>query len=156
MSTSPPKKSVDLDEVARLHAEGVSRNKTAERLGVPTSQIDKAAETLGISWSAARTEEAVAARRARAKERHIDLAEKWGDLALSSLDRALDEDDPGDRRRLAMTADTATRAELTVWESLDDRATHNLTAVTLAVADAFATLDEAPLDELYDAEDQPP
>lgn len=160
VSTSPGKKSVDLDldEVARLHAAGVSRNKTAERLNVSTRQIDKAAETLGISWSAARTEEAVAARRARAKERHLEQAEKWGDLAMDSLDRALQETDPADRRRHALTAQVATQSELELWkQSLDVRAGHhNLTTVTLAVADAFATLDETPLEDLYDAEDQPP
>ena len=156
MSTNQQKKSVDLEEVARLHAAGISRNKTAERLGVPTSRIDKAAEELGISWSSKRTEEAVAARRARAKERHLDMAERWGDLALDSLDRALEETDAGDRRRYAMSADTATRAELAIWESLDERSTHSLTAVSIAVADAFATLDDLPIEDLYDAEDQPP
>lgn len=132
----------------------MSRNKTAEVLGVSTRQVDNAAEELGLSWSSKATAEAVAARRQRAELERLDLADSWRELAVDSVGRALVEDDPGDRRRHAMTAEAATRSDLAIYSrgveqtTEKDAEAENFAALLVSLRSAFRTLDATPVDEL--------
>lgn len=144
----------DPDEVRHCHEAGLSRNRTAAALGVSTRQVDRVAEELGLSWSAKATAEAVATRRQKAELERLDLADKWRELALDSVDRALAEDDPGDRRRHAMTAEAATRSELSIWgrglaEVTDkDTAAENFAELLIGLRRGFTLLEETPLEEI--------
>lgn len=110
---SDPKRP-DPEDVKQLHASGEGRNSIARALGVSYRQVDRVARELGLTWNADATREASAARRTAAELDRAELAQKFRALALDSVDRALAEDDPSDRRRLAMTAESATRSDLSL------------------------------------------
>lgn len=100
------------NDVKRLHAAGEGRNSIARTLGVSHRQVDAVAAELGLKFDKRATREAVEARRVAAEMDRAELGEKFRLLALDSVDRALAETDPGDRRRLAMTAQSATQSDL--------------------------------------------
>lgn len=132
----------------------MSRNRTATVLGVSTRQVDNVAAEIGLSWSAHATAEAVAARRQQAELERLDLADKWRELALDSVDRALVEEDPGDRRRHAMTAEAATRSDLAIWGrglaevTEKDTAAENFAELLIGLRRGFSLLEETPLEEI--------
>lgn len=152
----PGKSSVgrpDPDEVRHCHEAGMSRNRTATALGVSTRQVDNVAAELGLSWSSASTAEAVAARKAQAEGQRVELAELWLKLAVDSVGRALAEDDPGDRRRHAMTAESATRSEINIWSSLapnteKDTAAESFAELLIGLRKGFTLLDDLTVDDL--------
>ena len=112
---SNEKRRPDPEDVRRLHAAGESRNAVARALGVSTRQVDNVAAEIGVSWSAAATRDAVEVQRNTAETDRLELAKMWRDLARDSLARALVEGDTQDRRRLAGTAEAATRSDLAIW-----------------------------------------
>lgn len=131
----------------------MSRNRTATVLNVSTRQVDNVAAELGLSWSSASTAEAVAARKSQAEGHRVELAELWLELALDSVGRALLEDDAGDRRRHAMTAEAATRSEIAIWSSLTpntekDTGAQAYAEMMLALRHSFAVLEDTPEEEL--------
>lgn len=144
----------DPAEVRQCHAAGMSRNKTAEVLGVSTRQVDNVARELGLSWSSHATAEAVAARRQQAELERLDLADRWRELALDSVERALVEEDPGDRRRHAMAGEAATRSDLAIWGrgltevTEKDTAAENFVELLVGLRRGFTLLEETPLEEI--------
>lgn len=158
MPAHPPEKSSghrpDPHEVRQCHAAGMSRNRTATVLGCSTRQVDRVARELGLSWSSHATAEAVAARKQQAELERLDLADKWRELALDSVERALVEEDPGDRRRHAMTAEAATRSELAIWGrglaevTEKDAAAENFVELLVGLRRGFSLLEETPLEEI--------
>ena len=149
----PPVNRPTPEDVARCHAAGMSKNRTAETLGVSTRQVGYVADELGLSWSATSTAEAVAARKQRSELERLDIADSWRELARDSIDRALAEDDPSDRRRHALTAEAATRADLSIWkgvepESEGDEAKQAFAALLVSLRSSFRTLDDTPVEEL--------
>lgn len=119
MSVRPPEKKSgdrpDPEAVARLHAAGESRNSVARTLGVSTRQVDNVARELGLSWTGSLTREAVEAKRLAAEVERLELAGQFRRLAMESVELALVEEDPLDRRRHTMTASTAAQSDLAIW-----------------------------------------
>lgn len=158
MSARPSSKSSparpDPNEVRQCHAAGMSRNRTATVLGVSTRQVDNVAAEIGLSWSSHATAEAVAARKQQSELERLDLADQWRELALDSVGRALVEDDPGDRRRHAMTAEAATRSDLAIWGrgltevTEKDAAAENFAELLVSLRRGWSLLEEAPLEEI--------
>lgn len=105
----------DLEDVARLHAAGEGRNAIAATLRVSHRQVDNAARELGLSWSGEATREAVEARRQHAEVDRLELAGRFRLLAAESVELALVEEDPLERRRHVMTATAAMHADLSIW-----------------------------------------
>lgn len=105
----------DPEAVARLHAAGESRNSVARTLGVSTRQVDNVARELGLSWAGSLTREAVEAKRLAAEVERLELAGRFRRLAVESVELALVEEDPLDRRRHTMTASTAAQSDLAIW-----------------------------------------
>lgn len=132
----------------------MSRNRTAQTLGVSTRQVDNVAAELGLSWSSASTAEAVAARKQQAELERMDLADSWRELALDSVARALVEEDPGDRRRHAMSAEAATRSDLAIWgrgveqTTEKDAAGEDFAELLIGLRRGFTLLEDTPLEEL--------
>lgn len=131
----------------------MSRNRTAQTLGVSTRQVDNVAAEVGLSWSATATAEAVAARKEQAELERLDIADSWRKLARDSVDKALAEDDAGERRKFAMTAESATRSELSIWQGVEpesegDEAKQAFAALLVSVRDGFKTMDDTPVEEL--------
>lgn len=106
----------DPEDVRRLHAAGESRNGTARALGVSTRQVDAVAAEIGVSWSAAATRDAVETRRNTAEVERLELAAKFRAVAARALDRALNEDDTAEARRLTAAAAEAARTDLHIAE----------------------------------------
>lgn len=104
------------DDVRRLHAAGESRNATARALGVSTRMVDAVAAEVGVSWSADATRDAVETRRHTAEVERLELAGKFRAVAARALDRALNEDDTAEARRLTATAAEAARTDLHIAE----------------------------------------
>lgn len=166
MPTHPDISSVkrpDPEEVRHCHESGMSRNRTAAVLGVSTRQVDNVADEMGLSWSATATAEAVAARQQQAEAERLDLADSWRELAVESVGRALAEDDAAERRRHALTAEAATRADLSIWQGVEpegqgNQAAEAFAALLLSVRQGFTTLENTPDEELDpDGEfDEPP
>lgn len=82
-----------------------------------------------------------------------ELAQKFRELALDSVDRALAEEDPGDRRRLAMTAESATRSDLSLLAASkdgeeDSEAAEKFAELLDSIRNGFDTLDDTPVEEL--------
>lgn len=151
MPTHPPKKSLeprrpDPQDVARLHAAGVSRNGTARALSVSTRQVDRTARELGLSWSRGATEDATAARRAAAEEERLELAAVLRRLALDSAARALLEPEAAARRSYTLTAEAAARSDLALWEATSTEGRAH--AVLGRLQESFSLLDAAPLEGL--------
>lgn len=119
MSVRPPEKKSgdrpDPEAVARLHAAGESRNSVARTLGVSSRQVDNVARELGLSWTGSLTREAVEAKRLAAEVERLELAGQFRRLAVESVELALVEEDPLDRRRHTMTASTAAQSDLAIW-----------------------------------------
>ncbi|WP_327169551.1 helix-turn-helix domain-containing protein [Streptomyces subrutilus] len=72
----------EIEEIARLHAEGLGRNEIARRLGRGTRTVSVCCARLGLTFDRTATEAATAARFA-------DLAEKRSILADALTDDAL-------------------------------------------------------------------
>lgn len=104
------------DDVRRLHAAGESRNGTARALGVSTRMVDAVAAEVGVSWSADATRDAVETRRHTAEVERLELAGKFRAVAARALDRALNEEDTAEARRLTATAAEAARTDLHIAE----------------------------------------
>lgn len=119
MSVRPPERKFgdrpDPEAVARLHAAGESRNSVARTLGVSTRQVDNVARELGLSWAGSLTREAVEAKRLAAEVERLELAGQFRRLAVESVELALVEEDPLDRRRHTMTASAAAQSDLAIW-----------------------------------------
>lgn len=155
----PPVNRPTPEDVARCHAAGMSKNKTAETLGVSTRQVGYVADELGLSWSAESVAEAVEARQQQAEAQRLDLADSWRELALDSVARALAEDDAGERRRHALTGEAATRSDLAIWRAVDpepegSQAAQEFAALLLSVRQGFTTLDATPVEEFMDDEEE--
>ena len=114
MSIHPQKKNnrPPPEHVEALHAAGISRNEIARRLGCTTRQVDNVARKLGISWDVSATRAAANARKQYAAATRDHMAERYRQLALDSLQRALDTQDANERRKYTAAAEAAIRADL--------------------------------------------
>ena len=146
------------EDVQHCFDAGMSRNRTAETLGVSTRQVDNVAEELGLSWSAEATAEAVAARKQKAEAERLDIADSWRELAVDSLTRALAEDDAGERRKFALTAESATRSDLAIWQGVEPEAEGEakqaFAALLVSLRSSFRTLDDTPVEEFLDDDEE--
>jgi len=76
----------DRRRVAALHAEGLSRNEIARRIGRSMATVSKIAAELGLSFDRTRTREATRAKVADARERRATLALKLLQLVEQEAD----------------------------------------------------------------------
>lgn len=141
------------DDVQRLYNAGEGRNAIARTLGVSQRQVSRVAADLGISWDQEASRDAAAARRAAAELDRADLAQRFRELALDSVDRAIKEDDPTDRRRLAMTAESASRSDLALHAANRDvehssSAAEDFSELLDSIRNGFDELDDMPVDQL--------
>lgn len=89
-----------INEVKRLHRQGLGRNAIARELRVSTRQVDNAARAAGLSFTTARTHAAVRARQsavAQDREELAELARRKAHEVMGLLQRTTD---PLELRRL--------------------------------------------------------
>lgn len=142
------------DDVRRLHAAGESRNNVARLLGCSKRQVDNVAAEIGVSWSAEATRDAAEVHTLSAEIERAELAAKFRLLAEDSLDRAMDEADNHERRRLVSTAAEASRADLAIWAHRQSQVTERggldggAFQVLEWVGDGFQELDDVGVEVL--------
>lgn len=142
------------DDVARLAGTGMSRNKIAERLGVSTATVTRAARLRGVEFDRSRTIAATEAAVHDAKASRASLAGRMVAAAHAGLDayyQALAAGEDGAARNYMTAAAVASDKHLAL--DLHDRTdTRSLSAVD-AWAKAMLGMNDRPdVDALTDAE----
>ena len=110
------------DDVARLAAEGVSRNRIADQLDVAPATVTKAARHAGIDLDTAPAD-AVAGRVRQAEQARLELAGLAHRIAMTAGEKlvdALDRDDLEAVRPLAVAFGVAADKEISLARVLPD------------------------------------
>lgn len=168
-STGRQPKRVTPAKVKELVEQGHGRNEIARRLKTNVYQVNKAAHAAGVTFDRSATKAATAARLADAQAERSELADQFRQVSQTILNVVLNSD-PGDLtpdalRDLLWSAGSAAASDARYGKLLLDTELSRITeehqseaaeqfgAFLNTVREGFQTLEDTPIEELEDAED---